>query len=255
MSIKNPFAKSYNNTNTNNISNNNNIQNYSQKNQPANLPPKKSEIQNKNNTYNNIDNSLNSPNIPHFPQQNFVNTPQFQNNINQTPLNNYYDDSNDDEFNQLKNEYESKMKPLNASSEYISTTSSIFPSNEETLSKLSIPISVSLCPLKNTGIELPLINYGDKNIPRCPNSNCRAYLNPFVKWIEGGKNGFVISVDKLIILMIIIIVMWTKTEKDWMQDKRRNYAAGHMNLLQINHIGKKEKIQLKQCIFSFLRLL
>ena len=189
MSIKNPFANSYNNTNTNNISNNNNIQNYNQKNQPINLPPKKSEIQNKNNTYSNIDNSLNSPllNTPHFPQQNFANTPQFQNNINQTPLNNYYDDSNDDEFNQLKNEFESKMKPLNASSEYISTTSSIFPSNEETLSKLSIPISVSLCPLKNTGIELPLINYGDKNIPRCPNSNCRAYLNPFVKWIEGGE--------------------------------------------------------------------
>ena len=50
--------------------------------------------------------------------------------------------------------------------------------------------------MKNTGLSLPLINYGENNIPRCPNGNCRAYLNPFVKFISGGENGFVIYVDK-----------------------------------------------------------
>jgi protein transport protein SEC24 len=41
--------------------------------------------------------------------------------------------------------------------------------------------------MKNTGMEIPFINYDNKNIPRCPNRNCRAYLNPFVKFIDGGE--------------------------------------------------------------------
>ena len=193
MSIKNPFGNlPNNNINKSNDYNNTKNNNY-QSNQPMNLPPKRNEIQNNNNTYNNnTDNSYTPPppknkTTPFSQPNSYNNTPQFQSNIMQNPLNNYTDSSTDEEFNQIKNEFDLKMKPLNSSSEYISTTSNVFPSNEETLSKLSIPISISLCPLKNTGIEIPLINYGDKNIPRCPNHNCRAYLNPFVKFIEGGE--------------------------------------------------------------------
>jgi protein transport protein SEC24 len=35
--------------------------------------------------------------------------------------------------------------------------------------------------------EVPVINYGEKEIPRCFSTACRAYLNPFVKWIDGGE--------------------------------------------------------------------
>ena len=187
MKITNPFA---NFSNNNNKSNDNDNSNYNQNNPPTHLPPTKNEMQNKKNTYKKEDNSFTSPppKSSSFSQSTPFNPPQSQNNMNQNPYNNNYNDqSTDEELNQIKYEFESKIKPLNCSSEYISTTSNILPSNEETLSKLSIPVSISLCPMKNTGIELPLINYGDKNIPRCPNANCRAYLNPFVKFIDGGE--------------------------------------------------------------------
>ena len=187
MKITNPFANFSNNISK---SNDNDNSNYNQNNHPTHLPPTKNEIQNKKSTYKNEDNSFTSPppKSSSFSQSTPFNPPQSQNNINQNAYNNNYNDQSiDEEFNQIKNEFESKIKPLNCSSEYISTTSNILPSNEETLSKLSIPISISLCPMKNTGIELPLINYGDKSIPRCPNANCRAYLNPFVKFIDGGE--------------------------------------------------------------------
>ena len=66
-------------------------------------------------------------------------------------------------------------------------TTNIFPSNIETLTKLSLPISINLCPMKISSLNLPLIIYDEKNIPLCPNRNCKAYLNPFVKFINGRK--------------------------------------------------------------------
>ena len=110
-----------------------------------------------------------------------------QNYPSQITQNNFSDNSTEEEYMQIKNDFESNIKPLNCSSEYISTSTNIFPSNIETLNKLSLPISISLCPMKNTGMEIPFINYDNKNIPRCPNRNCRAYLNPFVKFIDGGE--------------------------------------------------------------------
>ena len=185
MSIKSPFANMPQNKN---ISNNQNFMNNPQNNQnnpPPNLPPKKSQITN---PYQESDNSFTPP----------PKASPFPNNVNQNPQTPYYpsqnnqnnsynDNSTEEEYNQIKNEFESKIKPYNCSPEYISTTTNIFPSNIETLNKLSLPISLSLCPMKNTGMELPLINYGENNIPRCPNRYCRAYLNPFAKFIEGGE--------------------------------------------------------------------
>ena len=176
----NPFGNKPNN-------NNNNIQN-NQNNESSNLPPSKKDIQNKNIPFQNLDNPFRPPppKVSPFSQSSSSNI-QNNNYNNQNQLNNFNDLSTDDEFIQIKKEYESKMKPLNCSQDYISTTTNVFPSNIETLSKLSIPISISLCPMKNTGTELPLINYGENSIPRCPNRNCRAYLNPFVKFIDGGE--------------------------------------------------------------------
>ena len=140
------------------------------------------------NTHQNSQNSFTPPPPKTSPfSQNNNKTPQMQNYSSQMSQNNLNDNSTEEEYIQIKNEFESKIKPLNCSSEYISTTTNIFPSNIETLNKLSLPISISLCPMKDTGIELPFINYGDNNIPRCPNRNCRAYLNPFVKFIDGGE--------------------------------------------------------------------
>ena len=95
--------------------------------------------------------------------------------------------SNQD-FEIIHQYYLSKIRPFNSSQNYISCSSEIFPSNEETYSKLGIPISLSLTPITNPDIQdnisIPLINYGSNNIPRCKNQNCEAFINPFVKIVE-----------------------------------------------------------------------
>ena len=178
----NPFD---NMTKKNTNNNNQNIPNITQNTPPPNLPPTKSQVAN---TYQNSGNTFNPPPPKSSPfSQNTNPSPQMQNYPSQIPQNNFNDNSTEEEYMQIKNDFESNIKPLNCSSEYISTSTNIFPSNIETLNKLSLPISISLCPMKNTGMEIPFINYDNKNIPRCPNRNCRAYLNPFVKFIDGGE--------------------------------------------------------------------
>ena len=178
----NPFD---NMTKKNTNNNNQNIPNITQNTPPPNLPPTKSQVAN---TYQNSGNIFNPPPPKSSPfSQNTNPSPQMQNYPSQNTQNNFSDNSTEEEYMQIKNDFESNIKPLNCSSEYISTSTNIFPSNIETLNKLSLPISISLCPMKNTGMEIPFINYDNKNIPRCPNRNCRAYLNPFVKFIDGGE--------------------------------------------------------------------
>ena len=182
MIRKNPFGNIQNNNNDNNQ----NFLNNPQNNTSSNLPPTKSQVAKA--QQHNSQNSFTPPPPKSSPfSQNNFQTPQMQNYSSQLPQNNFNDNSVEEEYLQLKNEFETKIKPLNCSSEYISTTTNIFPSNVDTLNKLSLPISISLCPMKNTGIEIPYINYCDNNIPRCTNRNCRAYLNPFVKFIDGGE--------------------------------------------------------------------
>jgi protein transport protein SEC24 len=184
MIRQSPFEKMQKNNDNNNK---NNISNYEQNNPTPNIPPTKNQIQNKNN-YNQNNDSFNPPPPKHSPfSQGSNQSQQQQNFFPQNQQNNYDYTAQDEDYTQIKNEFETKIKPLNCSSEYISTSANIFPSNIQTLNNLSLPLSVSLCPMKNTGLELPLINYGENNIPRCPNRNCRAYLNPFVKFISGGE--------------------------------------------------------------------
>ena len=171
MSISSPFAKSQNSNLSNNNSNNSPQQNTNNSSHPPNIssisktkePPKqKSQY------------STSTPSSSISPQP-----------LHSNFLNN--DDISEEEFSKMKLEYDTKIRPFNSSSEYISTTSSIFPKDTKTLSQLSIPMSISLCPMKNPSEEIPFINYKENNIPRCPNRNCRAYMNPFVKFIQGGE--------------------------------------------------------------------
>ena len=62
--------------------------------------------------------------------------------------------------------------------------------------------------MKNSSLNLPLINYGDKNIPRCPNSNCKAYLNSFVKFINGGEKSICNLFGQINIIDIILIFLF-----------------------------------------------
>ena len=181
MSITSPFAKSFNNNSNNLNSNNNNDYNsHSQTSPfPKNIPPKAhtsnlSKTEQPPKKQNQI--SEPPPSFSGF-------TPQSQSQTNF--LNN--SNLNEDDYTKIKLDFDSNIKQYNSLPDYISTTSSIFPKDVQTLSELSIPMSISLCPMKNIENEIPFVNYGDNNIPRCPNKNCRAYMNPFIKFIEGGE--------------------------------------------------------------------
>jgi len=166
MSITNPFLKSKKNQFTNDESKNNPPQNLPPKLPPSNLPKTKEQSQSKSNQ------QFTPSSIPNYlSQSNFLNN----------------DGITEEDFTKIKLEFDSKIKPLNCSSDFISTTSSIFPKDNKTLSQLLIPMSISLSPMKNTEEDLPYIDYGENNIPRCPNRNCRGYMNPFVKFIQGGE--------------------------------------------------------------------
>ena len=125
-----------------------------------------------------------------------------ENNYNNFPSKNYVSNNysldlpkknseliEDAEFEIIRHEYNNKIKPLNCTPNYISTTSEILPSDGQTLSQLGLPIGISISPLNNSipDDDIPVIDYGSNNIPRCKNQNCCAYLNPFVKFIENGE--------------------------------------------------------------------
>jgi protein transport protein SEC24 len=121
------------------------------------------------------------------------------NDNNMDNINNYYYNSQlnypeknveDTQFEIIKHEYYTKIKHLNSSPNFITSSSEILPSDEQTLSQLNIPISISISPFNNSNTlyELvPLVDYGSNNIPRCKNQNCSAFLNPFIKFIENGE--------------------------------------------------------------------
>ena len=116
-----------------------------------------------------------------------------RNNINYYNKNsqsNYSEKSVEDpQFEIIKHEYNTKIKLLNSPSNFITSSSEILPSNQNTLSQLNIPISISISPFNNNSsyYEIPLIDYGANSIPRCKNKKCEAFLNPFVKFIENGE--------------------------------------------------------------------
>ena len=153
MSISNPFINKSNVNNNNYNINNNSYNNTLSNNNNNNISKKYYH-------YNNQPNS-------NFPESNKL---------------------EDTDFEIVRHEYKTKIQPLNSSSNYISISPEIIPSNEQVLSQLSIPISISISPINNNSLEdIPLIDYGSNNIPRCKNQNCAAFLNPFVKFFENGE--------------------------------------------------------------------
>lgn len=100
----------------------------------------------------------------------------------------YTNETKKSEFDLLKSEWESQYLPYNSSPINIRPTTSVFPSNPSLLKEISFPIGLSITPISSNDPyqPVPLINYGESTIPRCPSNNCRAYLNPFVKFINGG---------------------------------------------------------------------
>lgn len=89
----------------------------------------------------------------------------------------------DESLNQ--SDYET-LKAFNSSKNFLRTTCEKFPANSVLLKEASFPIGLIINPCSTFEPELPAINYGEAEIPRCSSPQCRAYINPFIKWLDGG---------------------------------------------------------------------
>lgn len=79
-------------------------------------------------------------------------------------------------------------------SEVMSSTLGTLPSSASLLSSVGLPFGVSICPLaieaarvseEEPNPAVPVVPYGATGIVRC--RVCRAYVNPYVQWLEGGR--------------------------------------------------------------------
>lgn len=153
-----------------------------------NIPPSRripnsqtSQPQKHTSPFQNTNNSYGNPSP--YPQ----NQPTFSNPSFPLPRTPMVTQNQKTEFEIAKEEWELNYKQYNCSNEYLRATASILPNNKNLLTQLSFPIGLSITPITlYPSEEIPLVSYGDNTIPRCPNNACRAYLNPFVKFIDGG---------------------------------------------------------------------
>lgn len=146
----------------------NNVLHEESKGNSETIPPKKT---------NSLNQEHNFPSRPYaYEQQQEISQSSYQ----------HYQDGALSETEISKQEYE-VMKQFNCSEEFINATTNIFPKNSVTLSGLSIPIGITFSPLSPniTPEQIPLLDYQDKNIPRCV--DCKAYMNPFIKFIDNGN--------------------------------------------------------------------
>ena len=87
--------------------------------------------------------------------------------------------------------FNSKYKKYNCSKNYLRTTINIFPKEESQLNQISIPIGLLISPSSFFTEEgdIPVLSYGDNcDVPRCKNEKCKAFLNPFIKFIDNSDN-------------------------------------------------------------------
>jgi protein transport protein SEC24 len=100
-------------------------------------------------------------------------------NVNKMP------DTDSGSLESFRKEYES-LKQFNCSKNFLRATCEKFPANSNLIKEASFPLGLVINPCSTLEPDLPTVNYGESEIPRCNSSQCRAYLNPFVKWVDGG---------------------------------------------------------------------
>ena len=157
--------------NQNNQGNNNNMMMMNQQNNTNN-----------NNNMNTMQqNQQQTENINHPPPNN-------NNNPNLNQLNNQFSELSTggalgiQNSNQIK--YSSPLKNYQANDNFFSLSLNQIPQSQQILSKSQIPLGAIIHPMAQ-GIEVPVVDLGPAGVIRC--KNCRAYINPFVEFAEGGR--------------------------------------------------------------------
>lgn len=85
----------------------------------------------------------------------------------------------------IAKEYET-LSTYNSSTYALRCTVNKVPANIDIHKEANISIGLTITPLSKY-VDPPVIKYeNDYEIPRCAATTCRAYINPFNKWVEGG---------------------------------------------------------------------
>ena len=79
------------------------------------------------------------------------------------------------------------MDDYNADKSLLRVTSDRIPYSHNLQKDVHLPISIFVKPFGElpSGEEIPSVAFGNKPIVRC--DGCRAYVNPFIKFIDDGK--------------------------------------------------------------------
>eukprot|EP00761_Pharyngomonas_kirbyi_P013520 gb/GECH01013549.1/.p1 GENE.gb/GECH01013549.1/~~gb/GECH01013549.1/.p1 ORF type:complete len:878 (+),score=189.28 gb/GECH01013549.1/:1-2634(+) len=77
------------------------------------------------------------------------------------------------------------ISQVQSSSKFMRMTTQVMPQNPSLLKKWGLPLGCVIQPFAETEDEVPLVNFGRAGVVRC--RRCRAYINPFAKFIEGGR--------------------------------------------------------------------
>ena len=115
--------------------------------------------------------------------------PPITNNIDNNQFN--YINKSLNKSNKIEEIYESKYNKFNSPKEYLRPTINIFPKSEIQMNQLSVPIGLIISPTSSFAQEgdIPILNYGENNdVPRCKNEKCKAFINPYVKFVNNSEN-------------------------------------------------------------------
>lgn len=78
------------------------------------------------------------------------------------------------------------LKQYNSHECFMRSTVGKFASSGFIFKESNVPHGIVISPL-NPALEIPVVSYSeDREIPRCYSNSCRAYINPFITWVEGG---------------------------------------------------------------------
>ncbi|XP_014513771.1 protein transport protein Sec24-like At3g07100 [Vigna radiata var. radiata] len=79
------------------------------------------------------------------------------------------------------------MYPMNCNPRYLRLTTSGIPDSQSLISRWHLPLGAVVCPFAEPpdGEEVPIVNFAATGVVRC--RRCRTYINPYVKFTEGGR--------------------------------------------------------------------
>lgn len=73
---------------------------------------------------------------------------------------------------------------FNSDKSLLRCTTDRIPSTTHAIRESGIPYGLIVKPYGDMGEDVPTVSFKNDPIVRC--RDCRAYINPFVKWLENG---------------------------------------------------------------------